>query len=680
MNSFKLSYFLLSFFFAASSLVGQSIFPVDTVHSYTVDCGGSQMVCVPLPSTDFSDFAIFMDGNPYAANVVGCDYDTTFKYSYNALPGLGNMGPYHLDSWLVNGTSFDGTFQNIPDLVQMLNQWDPQGAWVHEPATLTISGGASGKSYSSMQVTVMQNQTQATIGLSYGLLPKGSALEFSLGMHSIIAWNLQSGQKDTLMVQVECLLPPPSMTFYDTIPADSLPYTICLDTTQLFGAVATAFNACPDESGQFVSFYLDPVNLCLKYEGLMCNGTETACIVVCDNLGMCDTTYFVITVDDAMCMSASRKVVDTVLINFSDVICLDTSILPGAILSVENLCPGESGESVDFEYDETTHCVSYTGFAVGLDQACYLLTDVAGNTDTVFVCVYVKLPESGIIIDTILLGQNETYCLDSIELAGNIISIENFCPEFSGDQVEFTTDLVTLCVEAQGISVGTDSACIIICDDYGVCDTTYFYITVVTDVNDPCAGALPPIAVDDTASTLLNTPVNIDILANDTLGICLPVSLTVLDPTTGGIGPNNGLTVLNPDQTVDYVPNTDFCGLDTFQYVLCSQVGCDTATVVVDISCAETMDTIIIYNGFSPNGDGTNEYFKIENIDKFPDNHVRVYNRWGLLVFEQKGYKNTWGGFYKGTSLPDGTYFYLIDIDFGDRDKQTYSGFVIINR
>ncbi len=677
MNKVKLNYIFFLFGLASLSVKAQSIFPVDSIHTYTVDCNGSEMVCLPIPSSDFSDYIIFMDGNPYAANVAGCNFDTTFKYSYNALPGLGNMGPYHLDTWSVNGVTYEGTFQNITDLVNMLNQWDPQGTWVHEPATLTISGGMSGMDYSSMEVTVMQNQTQATIGLSYGLVPQGTELQFSLGMHSIIAWDLQSGAKDTLMVMVECLQLPASFTFYDTIPADSLPYIVCLDTTQLFGNVASAFNACPDQSGEYVSFYLDPVNLCLKYEGLACNGTETACIVVCDDLGMCDTTNFVITVDNSLCMAASRKVVDTIFINFSNVYCIDTSTLQGDVVSVENLCPGESGESVDFEYDENTHCVTYTGFAEGLDQACYLLTDQFGNTDTVFVCVYVRLPETGIIIDTILLGQNETYCIDTTELAGNVISIENFCPELSGDQVEFTIDVVTLCVEAQGIVVGTDSACILICDDYGICDTTYVYITVVPDVSNPCDGALPPVAVDDTASTLLNTPVNIEILANDTLGDCLPVSLTVLNESTGGIGPHKGLTVLNPDQTIDYVPATDSCGVDTFQYVLCSPVGCDTATVVVNIECATT-DSIIIYNGFSPNDDDINEYFKIENIEKFPKNSVKVYNRWGLLVYETQGYKNTWWGYYKGTSLPDGTYYYLIDLD--GTGRKTYSGFLQINR
>jgi hypothetical protein len=288
---------------------------------------------------------------------------------------------------------------------------------------------------------------------------------------------------------------------------------------------------------------------------------------------------------------------------------------------------------VVLEYDETTHCVTYTGIAPGLDQACYLLTDQLGNQDTAYVCVFVKLPDPGIIIDTILLGQDETYCFDTTELAGNIVSIENFCPALSGDEVDFSPDGVTLCLEAQSLALGTDTACIVICDDYGVCDTTTVIVTVVPDVSNPCANALPPVANDDTATTLVNTPVNIEILANDSLGTCLPVTLTVLDTSTGGIGPLNGLTVLHPNQTVEYVPNPDFCGTDTFQYVLCSPVGCDTALVMVKIACTP--------------------------------------------FFQTKGYLNNWDGTYHGTPLPDGTYFYHIRID--ERDK-IYSGFLQIHR
>jgi gliding motility-associated-like protein len=56
----------------------------------------------------------------------------------------------------------------------------------------------------------------------------------------------------------------------------------------------------------------------------------------------------------------------------------------------------------------------------------------------------------------------------------------------------------------------------------------------------------------------------------------------------------------------------------------------------------------------------------IYNIENYPNNTVRVFNRWGDEVFFAKGYKNTWNGHYKNRSiaLPDGaSYYYQIDLD-----------------
>lgn len=75
---------------------------------------------------------------------------------------------------------------------------------------------------------------------------------------------------------------------------------------------------------------------------------------------------------------------------------------------------------------------------------------------------------------------------------------------------------------------------------------------------------------------------------------------------------------------------------------------------------------LTIYNEFSPNNDGKNDYFKIECIENYPNNTLRIYNRWGQLVYEKSGYDNSWNGLSnrksgmikKGEVLPKGTYFY----------------------
>ncbi|MGZ3941414.1 MAG: T9SS type B sorting domain-containing protein [Bacteroidia bacterium] len=80
----------------------------------------------------------------------------------------------------------------------------------------------------------------------------------------------------------------------------------------------------------------------------------------------------------------------------------------------------------------------------------------------------------------------------------------------------------------------------------------------------------------------------------------------------------------------------------------------------------DTSTTITVYNSFSPNGDGLNDFFEIDNIDKHTSNHVYIYNRWGQLLWDKENYDNktvAWDGKDKqGNALAPGTYFYLIEI------------------
>ncbi len=83
---------------------------------------------------------------------------------------------------------------------------------------------------------------------------------------------------------------------------------------------------------------------------------------------------------------------------------------------------------------------------------------------------------------------------------------------------------------------------------------------------------------------------------------------------------------------------------------------------------------ITIYNGMTPNGDGVNDYFAIDNIEQFPGNIVSIYNRWGQRLAEIKDYDNKdsahrWEGTMppSNNTAPSGTYFYIIDLNNGTK-------------
>jgi len=79
-----------------------------------------------------------------------------------------------------------------------------------------------------------------------------------------------------------------------------------------------------------------------------------------------------------------------------------------------------------------------------------------------------------------------------------------------------------------------------------------------------------------------------------------------------------------------------------------------------------------IYNSFSPNGDGSNDYWYItEGLENYPDNIVEVYNRWGVKVFETIGYDNN-KNVFTGEGLEDGAYFYVVRIPSANVNKTGY--------
>ncbi len=99
-------------------------------------------------------------------------------------------------------------------------------------------------------------------------------------------------------------------------------------------------------------------------------------------------------------------------------------------------------------------------------------------------------------------------------------------------------------------------------------------------------------------------------------------------------------------------------------------------------SCSTAIGQTRTY-GFSPNNDGVNDGWVIENITAFPNSVVSVYNRSGKLVFKQKGYQNDWQAVSNqisnngsNTRLPVGPYLFLIDLGDGSRPTR---GWLYIN-
>lgn len=100
---------------------------------------------------------------------------------------------------------------------------------------------------------------------------------------------------------------------------------------------------------------------------------------------------------------------------------------------------------------------------------------------------------------------------------------------------------------------------------------------------------------------------------------------------------------------------------------------------VVALATSAGEGKVTVFNGVSPDGDGLNDYWHIENIDKIPDaqpNKVTIFNRWGDSLWSANNYDNVTNVF-TGDDLPAGTYFYKIEFASG---RKTVTGFLSLKR
>ena len=178
-----------------------------------------------------------------------------------------------------------------------------------------------------------------------------------------------------------------------------------------------------------------------------------------------------------------------------------------------------------------------------------------------------------------------------------------------------------------------------------------------------------------------------NVLDNDTLG-----GTPITDPTkvTITLIDNDGLSGVSFASNGEItIPQGANVGTYRVRYNLCmaQQLSvCDDAVVTIVITKDKPL---IIYNGISTNEDGKNDGFRIEGIENYRKNTLKIFNRWGVLVYQKEGYTNAdpFTGYSNGRStiesgkkLPQGTYYYILEYENSNNQTQTKSGWLYLKR
>jgi gliding motility-associated-like protein len=275
------------------------------------------------------------------------------------------------------------------------------------------------------------------------------------------------------------------------------------------------------------------------------------------------------------------------------------------------------------------------------------VTDANGCTDTVQFTVPAAVSVNASITgtDTICLGNCAgLYATTSV----NALTYSWY--DLPAMSLQGTNDTITVCPGTTGPSF------FILIASNGACSDT-----------DTIAVVVNPLPVADAGT-------DISILTN--------TSTVIGGNPTGPSGstyswyPSNGL-----NNTTGSNPTASPSVTTTYYVQVTSADGCTS----IDSITVSVVPEIVFPNGISPNGDGANDYWIIDNIQLFPDNVVEIYNRWGELLFRGVGYDNNsvkWDGTYKGKPLPVGTYYYIIELhtDLLPEDSRKFTGPITLMR
>jgi gliding motility-associated-like protein len=277
---------------------------------------------------------------------------------------------------------------------------------------------------------------------------------------------------------------PGKVTYVDSVAITGLPRQRC-DLRLPPGNIISFDNISPINTSPRVQFTIDAVTNCVIFKGLA-PGVETGSFKVCNSLGQCDTTIYVIRSRATITpkISGTFIIKDTITEGATRTRG-DLEVPDGAIIFFANICPNNSGNEVFFAIDPTLKTITYQGVKAGFDTACIRVCNVNQVCDTtVFIIETKPLLNVG--------GSRKYFFRDSLIVSGirskcdltqpfNATTIRNLCPTSSGNEIRFDINQTTRCVTYTAVGLGVDTACIEICDGSGLCDTTYMYIKGLKD-------------------------------------------------------------------------------------------------------------------------------------------------------------------------------------------------------
>jgi large repetitive protein len=320
----------------------------------------------------------------------------------------------------------------------------------------------------------------------------------------------------------------------------------------------------------------------------------------------------------------------------SDSIISPNVLVLGAPVVVDALCNNSPDGSIDISVSggATPYTFAWTGPAP-FTATTEDITGVVAGSYTVLIT-----DNNGCsTLDTIVVGAQTTVIADagndtSACVAGQVILDGSLSANaLTYSWTDLAGNILGSAVTTTVVPTTGVNTYILTVTNNGCTDTDTI---LVTSLPQPLADAGPDQSIlQGTSTTIGGSPAG------------PPGATYAWGPSTGLGDPTVGNPVAGPMTSTTYI------------LVVTDSTGCTASdTMVLDV-----VPSIWFPDGFTPNGDGVNDVWEIDNIFLFPNCEVEVYDRWGIMLFRSVGYNTPFDGQYNGKDLPVGTYYYIIKLN-----------------
>ena len=368
-------------------------------------------------------------------------------------------------------------------------------------------------------------------------------------------------------------------------------------------------------------------------------GITTVVYAVVDGNNNGDTCSFNVTIADSLAPTAVCQDITIYLDNTGNVNILGTDV--------------DGGSSDDCVIDTLTLSqYNFTCSAIGTNNVTLYVTDTYGNIDSCRAIVTVM----DTVVPTVMCQNINVY----VDNAGNVSITPNDIDGGSSD----------MC----GISAITASQTTFTCAELGLNNITLY----VEDNNGNIDSCVAQVTVYDTIAPAITCPTNQEVSTDNTCMYEIEDYTSMTTSSLDNCDMNNVIITQIPAAgsfiTADNIINDK--GQTVVSIIVEDLSGnTDTCEFIVNVTC---IDALTIPNVFTPNGDGKNDLWNIAGKENYPDMKVKVFNRWGDLMFESgTGYETPWDGKYNNAEAPAATYYYVIMLG---NDEEDLSGTINIVR